>query len=41
MKKLMIKNRLKINVPALIIKQENYIINKYQEFQRDNVESTG
>lgn len=40
-KKLMIKNRLKINVPALIIKQENYIINKYQEFQRDNVESTG
>lgn len=40
-KKLMIKNRLKVNVPALIIKQENYVINNYQEFQRDNVESTG
>lgn len=40
-KKLMIKNRLKVNVPALIIKQENYVINNYQEFQQDNVESTG
>lgn len=40
-KKLMIKNRLKVNVPALIIKQENYVITNYQEFQRDNVESTG